>query len=53
MQEIAANLKELCGRIKKLEEVVQKLVTQTMTKEERNSLRRQYYRQQKEAELTA
>ncbi len=51
MQEIAANLKELCERIKKLEEVVEKLITQTMTKEERNSLRRQYYRQQKEAEL--
>ena len=34
-----------------LEAVVQKLVSQTMTKEERNALRRQYYRQAREAEL--
>ena len=50
MQKIAAKLDEICDRLGKLEAVVQKLVTQTMTKEERNALRRQYYRQQKEAE---
>jgi hypothetical protein len=37
--------------MKAVEEVIQKLVSQTMTKGERNALRRQYYRQQKEAEL--
>ena len=51
MQEIAAKLGELCDRMQAVESVVQKLVSQTMTKEERNALRRQYYRQQKEAEM--
>ena len=37
--------------MKAVENVVQKLVSQTMTKEERNALRRQYYRQQREAEM--
>ena len=49
--EIAAKLGELCERMKTLEGTVQKLVSQTMTKEERNALRRQYYRQRREAEL--
>mgnify|MGYP001239121315 FL=1 len=51
MQEIATRLEELCDRMKAVENVVQKLVSQTMTKEERNALRRQYYRQQREAEM--
>ena len=41
----------LCDRMSSLEAVVQKLVSQTMTKEERNALRRQYYRQARDAEL--
>ena len=51
MQEIVAKLGDLCDRMSSLEAVVQKLVSQTMTKEERNALRRQYYRQAREAEL--
>jgi len=51
MQEIVATLENLCDRTSSLEAVVQKLVSQTMTKEERNALRRQYYRQARDAEL--
>ena len=55
MQEIAARIDQLedtlCRRLDKIEDIVQKLVCNTMSKAEKNALRRQIYRQQKEARL--
>ena len=51
LQEIAATLQLLCDRVQSLESLIAKLVTQTMSKEEKNMLRRQYYRRQRAAEL--
>ena len=53
MQEIATRIDQLedtlCERLDKLEDMVQKLVCNTMSKGEKNAVRRQFYRQQKEA----